>query len=188
MKQNVVKQAVSTAVELFKGFNIGQNVSKALNAVHTVKEATPVVVKSGKNKGKPVLKKNGEQKMKPSQDYTVVRFLPLEASADKPSIKANTGLTGQALFTFEADAQTEANLAYLAFMVETMKSGQYDFRSARRNNKNGVITSSIRPSKERVIAAMTEEQALKTLGMTKEQYDSIKAKLAKPTEPAQIGG
>jgi len=180
MKETVENNQIATdKVDLFRGFSVDVSSKGALGHRHVVKEAQPVLHESGKKKGQPVLKKNGEAKMTAPQDYTVVSMLNLEAAKGKPSIKTNTGLSGQDLFDFEAQAQRDANLAFLVMVTEAIQSGTYDFRRARVNNRNGVISSTMRPARERLIQVVSEEQALKVLGITKEQYDAIKAKLAK---------
>lgn len=174
----VVAKAVNQ-IQLFVGFNVGSELVKALDVVNVKLPKTAVVFPEGHKKvGQQRKNKKGKLMFRGSKDYTEIRVLPATAGEDKPSIAVKTGLVGQDLFTFERDAKREASLQYLAAVTQMLSSGDYNLSRCRLNNKNKVLSSTLKPNKELLLPVITEQQAMdvvaKSLGITVEALAAMK--------------
>jgi hypothetical protein len=166
-------------IQLFVGFNVGNEMIKALDVKNVNLPKTAVKYPEGhKLAGQQRKNKKGKLMFRAAQNYTAVSFLPTVARDGKPSIATQTKLAGQDLFTFEKDAQRAVDLGFLAAVTEMLSTGKYNLSRARLNNKSGALSSTLKPKKEHLVPVITEQEAMKFVadqfGISVEKLASMK--------------
>jgi hypothetical protein len=175
----------SNQVQLFVGFNVGNEMAKALEVKHVNVPKSAVLYPEGhKKEGQAKLNKKGKPMFKAAQNFTSIAVLPSVAREGKPSIHTQTGLVAQDLLAFERDAQREVSLSFLSAVTELIQSGKYDLSRARLNNKSGALSSTLKPKKEHLVPVITEQEAMKfvaeSFGISIEKLQAMKPATVTP--------
>lgn len=172
--QNEVATTESNQIQLFVGFNVGNEMVKALNVRNVNLPKTARV----DDTGKPILNKKGKPSFRPAQNYTSVAILPSVAKDGEESIATRTKLVGQDLMVFERDAERAVSLSFLAAVTELLSSGKYNLSRARLNNKSGALSSTLKPKKEQLVSVISETEAMKfvadSFGISVEKLAAMK--------------
>lgn len=164
MKQNENKTVAATdkQIQLFVGFNVGNEMVKALDVKNVNLPKTARTYPEGHKKaGQAMVNKKGKAMFRPAQNFTSIAVLPSVAKDGKESLTTRTKLVGQDLLSFERDAQREVSLSFLAAVTDLLVSGKYNLSRARLNNKSGALSSTLKPKKEHLVAVISETEALK---------------------------
>lgn len=166
-------------IQLFVGFNVGNEMVKALDVKNVNLPKTAVKYPEGHKKaGQQMVNKKGKLVFRAAQNFTSIAVLPSVAREGKPSIATQTKLAGQDLLSFERDAQREVNMGFLAAVTELVTSGKYNLARARLNNKSGALSSTLKPKKEHLVPVITEQEAMKFVadqfGISVEKLQAMK--------------
>ena len=160
------------------GFNVGNEMVKALDVKNVNLPKTARTYPEGHKKAGEVIVKNGKTQYRGAQNFTSIAVLPSVAKDGKESIATRTKLAGQDLLQFEKDAQREVSLGFLAAVTELISSGKYNLSRARLNNKSGALSSTLKPKKEHLVPVITEQEAMKFVadqfGISVEKLASMK--------------
>lgn len=177
-------------IALFNDIGSNPEFAKLLTSNRTVEPAKVLPKLDKRNRpmkdpktGQPLMRKVGPK------DVTVLKVLPRTAGIDedtkeqKPCIKFNTNYTGQQLMAFEQENCIKVASLVSAYLTQQIAEGKLGFKSLRRNNLNGNLALNFKGINAVVTkAGLTMEDALKVLGITKEQYESVKPVEQKPID------